>query len=377
MTQRKERVCFDKNLLYQFFSNNLSKLNKNYENTNRDTVIDFTCPCGNKYEKTLRQIINVSGAFCKECTVKNKLNKSSKTLKIKHGVENPGQMKDHVEKMKIKNLEKTGYEFASQSPEIKEKVKQTNLKNCGYEFALQSPEIKEKTKQTNLKNLGVEYPMQSEKVQEKLRQNNLKKYKYKYYFQIPEVIKKLEQTHLRNLGVINPFQSEVVKEKIKQTNLKIRGYEHALQSPECIEKFKQTCYDRYGVDHPAKTKEFQEKIFSSGISRKEFKMPSGDIRMVQGYEPKALSELVLNYKEDDIKTGVLNIPLIEYILENKNRIYFPDIFIPSENKIIEVKSDWTFIKDFEKNLAKAKQCKKEGYLFEFWVYDKKFNKRIF
>jgi hypothetical protein len=374
--ERKAKIFFDENLLTKSLLRDNSFLNKKCTKLNRDTIINFICSCGTEDNKVFRQIVNVSGAFCNDCTIKMKLEKTKKTMNKKYNVDNPGQLTDHIDKMKKGNFQKFGYEFASQSPECKEKVKQTNLKNCGYQYALQSPEIKYRIKQTNLENLGVEYPMQSKKVQIKLRENNLKKYGYEYYFQIPEVIEKLKQIYLRFFGVSNPFQSEIIKNKIRQTNFKNFGVEYPMQSTEIKEKYKKTCYDKYGVDHPAKTKEFQKKIQRSAFSKKEFKMPSGDIRLVQGYEPVALNELILKYKEEDIKTGILNIPSIKYDFEDKNSMYFPDIFIPIEKKIIEVKSDWTFMMQFEKNLAKAKQCKKEGYLFEFWIYDKKFNKKI-
>lgn len=34
--------------------------------------------------------------------------------------------------------------------------------------------------------------------------------------------------------------------------------------------------------------------------------------------------------------------------------YYPDIFIPKENKIIEVKSIWTYNVNLEKNILKQK-----------------------
>jgi len=58
-------------------------------------------------------------------------------------------------------------------------------------------------------------------------------------------------------------------------------------------------------------------------------------------------------------------------IEDKRRRYYPDIYIKSQNKIIEVKSDYTFHKDYEKNLAKAQGVLALDYDFEFRIYDAK------
>lgn len=48
----------------------------------------------------------------------------------------------------------------------------------------------------------------------------------------------------------------------------------------------------------------------------------------------------------------------------------PDIWIKYENRIIEVKSYYTYKKDLIKNIMKALATRKLNYNFEFWVYDK-------
>ena len=63
-------------------------------------------------------------------------------------------------------------------------------------------------------------------------------------------------------------------------------------------------------------------------------------------------------------------PEIKYFLNGKQKRYYPDIWIKSENIIIEVKSDYTYKKDLIKNILKALATRKLNYNFEFWVYDK-------
>ena len=77
-------------------------------------------------------------------------------------------------------------------------------------------------------------------------------------------------------------------------------------------------------------------------SSKTYTFPSGKEIQVQGYEPFALNELIQILSEDDIINGCSNVPTIAYADdEGKPHKHFPDIFIPSQNKCIEVKSTWT------------------------------------
>ena len=107
---------------------------------------------------------------------------------------------------------------------------------------------------------------------------------------------------------------------------------------------------------------------------KDYMLPSQKIIRIQGYENIALDELVQKYQEDDIITDRRNMPEIVYILKGK---YYPDIWIKSINKIIEVKSLYTYRQYLIKNISKALQL---GFHFEFWIYtpekQKTFSKQI-
>ena len=177
-------------------------------------------------------------------------------------------------------------------------------------------------------------------------------------------------------GVENAIQNKDIKDKLRSTFLKKYGVEHALQNKKCKDKMIQTNLKRYGVEHSQQNQEIQEKTQRNAKKYKPYKMPSGALRKVQGYEPFALNELIKSYTEEQIKTDRKDVPRIEYILDNKKHYYFPDIYISHENYIIEIKSIWTYKKELDKNDKKAEACKKEGYKFEFWVYDCKGNKQI-
>ena len=65
-----------------------------------------------------------------------------------------------------------------------------------------------------------------------------------------------------------------------------------------------------------------------------------------------------------------------YTNDNNKHRYFCDIFIPSENKLIEVKSEYTFEIQKEINLLKQKASRDLGYDHEIWIIDKKKIKEI-
>ena len=107
----------------------------------------------------------------------------------------------------------------------------------------------------------------------------------------------------------------------------------------------------------------------------EFVMPSGEVRKVQGYERFALTELLKTYTEDQLKTSTKNVPRFQYECNGKKRYHFPDIFIPHENKLVEVKSTWTFKCKADNVLLKKKTAEDLGYLYEIWCFDGK-GKRV-
>ena len=51
-----------------------------------------------------------------------------------------------------------------------------------------------------------------------------------------------------------------------------------------------------------------------------------------------------------------------------NKYYFPDIYIPSENKIIEVKSSWTYKCKLD-NIQEKMNATKEKYDYDIWIFD--------
>ena len=235
-----------------------------------------------------------------------------------------------------------------------ERIKKTMVNNYGVEYAAQSQICMDKMKKTTLEKYGVEHATQSDITKNRIKQTNLVKYGFEYGLQSELVKEKTKQTNLEKYGLANPLQREDIKEKCKQTNLKKYGVEHSSQCPEIYEKQNKNSY-----------------------YLKDYILPSGNTIKIQGYEHYALDELLKkdNILQEDVITGSINVPTIWYNdSNNKKRRHFVDIFIPSINKCIEVKSTWTFKKQKEIVFLKQTAAKELGFLYEIWVYDNKGNK---
>ena len=218
--------------------------------------------------------------------------------------------------------------------------------------------------------------MQNKEIQDKIKQTNLEKYGCENTTQNPEIREKMRQTYFNKTGYDYNSQNPEIKQKIKKskikTNLEKYGCENVFQNPEIREKMRQTNLKKYGCENPTQNLYLFEKQQKSAHKLKEYIMPSGDNRNIQGYEHFALDFLVKLYEESDIFTHK-GVPTIKYKFKNKNHIYYPDIFIPSENLIIEVKSIYTYKRYLEKNLAKQQACIDKGYNFMFMIFDRKGN----
>lgn len=205
-----------------------------------------------------------------------------------------------------------------------------------------------KVKQTCLNKFGTEFATQNQEIRKKIKKTCLEKYECENPFQIKEVKNKINQIFLEKFGCENPFQNENIKNKIKQTLLK-----------------------KYGVEHPSQNSEIQEKTLKNSYRKKHYIFPSGKIILYQGYENFALNKLINeHFDENDIRIGTSMVPEIWYNNNEKKHRYFTDIFIPSQNKCIEVKSKYTFNKNKNIVMLKHQACKNAGYLSEIWIYKK-------
>jgi hypothetical protein len=299
-----------------------------YNRLSMNSRITFICSCGETHDKTFRNIAENGGALCKKCTLQATQKKTKETNMKNFGVENPAQ-----------------------NEEVKKKMKATNIANLGVEYPTQSKKVREKVKATNIINLGVENPIQNAEVKKKMKATNMIKFGVEYAGQNDEIKKKIKATNIINLGVENPSQNEKIKEKKVATSMK-----------------------NFGVEYPMQNAEFSEKVSKTSRLYKDYILPSKKIIKIQGYEHYALDTLLYqdNIDENDIVTNKKKTPKIWYENEEgKKRRHFVDIFIPSQNKCIEVKSTWTAKKKEDNIFLKQNAGKAMGYEYEIWVYDNK------
>lgn len=317
----------------------------------RDTRIIFKCKqCDKEGDQSFRNFVKWEG-LCPVCTKENGKKKKELTNIELCGKPYFAQSDYAKDKTKETNQKKYGCNWTFQSEDVKSKIYKTNEERYGSKTAMVSEEVKNKQRVTMQKNHGVDNPTKSKVIQKKIIQTNNERYGCNRPTQNKEVQEKQKTTCLKNHGVEWSMQSEEVRNKSKITNLERYGYEHAHQNPEIAEKASKNSYHS-----------------------KDYKFPSGRIDKIQGYEYKALDYLlsIEDIHEDDIITGATNVPLIEYYDEdNKKHTHTVDIYIKSQNRMIEVKSPWTLKKKEDNVFLKQKEAIKQGYKYEIWVYDNK------
>jgi hypothetical protein len=161
------------------------------------------------------------------------------------------------------------------------------------------------------------------------------------------------ETNLERYGSIGVLGDETIQAKYKATNLERRGVEYVMQDPAVF-----------------------EKAYRKRCKKKDYAMPSGAVIRVQGYEPWALDKLVKQYSETDITVAEASFNISWIDAEGQSRVFFPDIYVKSEHRIIEVKSTYTWEKDEAINWQKKQACLEQGFDCQFWVFDGKGNLEV-
>nr|QBK86286.1 MAG: restriction endonuclease [Marseillevirus LCMAC102] len=308
------------------------------EYINNHRPLDYVCFCGDLGRTTWK--LFSKGVRCEECGKKKRC---------------------------ITNLKKYKAENVFASEHGKKKVKEYWETNYGVSHNMKLDKYKEKAKDTSIKNHGVPYVFATEDVRKRALEAHIKKYGAAPGF-VPEIAEKQKATTRERLGVDRPFQSSDIQTKVKEIILEKYGSEYYVQSEDYTKKM----IEKYGVPYPMQNPEILKKCLRSAFSTKEYCFKSGQIVLIQGFEGLCLDNLLEDgVEEKDIVVGLDNIPIISYFYDDKMRKYFPDIHIPSQNRLIEVKSLYIYNLDPERNQEKWRAASEEGYNFEVYIYDYK------
>ena len=240
---------------------------------------------------------------------------------------------------------------SSQHPDIKLKQAKTMMKRYGEKSSLCNEKIKKESQKTILMKYGVDNVSKNNKIKYKKTQTTLKNWDVKNPSQSEQIKNKKKKTTLKNFGVENPLQSKNIRKKGKDTKFKKYGNENYNNRCKCVE----TCLKKYGVDNVSQNEIINLKKQKSLFLRKKFKNLT--------YQGTYELDFLKKYQHLNIEKG----KTIRYKFENKKKIYFSDFYYRPLNLIIEIKSDYTYKEDIEKNLLKQKSCIEQGYNFIFII----------
>lgn len=220
-------------------------------------------------------------------------------------------------------------------------------------------------------------------VKAKKKQNLKDKYGVENISQLESIKDQKKATWMKKYGVDNPSKADIIKDKIKdnwhdteykrkETMLARYGKDSFSKTEAFLIKKKATCLEKFGYEHPTQNPDILHKAMisnsKSAYRTKTMSLPSGNELRYQGYENIVICDLLKSgLKETDIITGPGNVPHIDYSFEGKICRYYPDIYIPKYNQLIEVKSRYTWKKYKEKNLAKRKASIDAGFIYNLII----------
>src|SRR5208337_180568 len=253
-------------------------------------------------------------------------------------------------------------------PAVLEKRRKTYLKKYGTEHPNRSPEVQSERKRHNIEKYGVDHPMKAEALQGRVAKTNRERYGVDNPFAAKSVQAKIKRTNVERYGVENVSQSSEIQARREATFLKRFGATQILATEAAHVKGRATRLRKYGVEHLSQHPMYFRIMQKDRFRRKPVEA-GGKLFMVQGAEGQVLLELLDNgFPASAIETDPSKVPAIWYTKPSGRRArYYPDIYIPHRNWIIEVKSMYTFLANKETNLLKRSACIKAGYRFNFIV----------
>lgn len=287
--------------------------------------------------------------LCKGCEIK-RVGLYSRFCSTKCSTPN----KEVREKSKNTYMERYGVDHQSKVPHIRDKIALSNKETRSD--PVKREQIKQKTLQTHIDKFG-DWNSRTKSTQDKMAATNMERYGSVCPMNSPEIYKRIIENNISTIGVPIASMSDDTKEKQRITNMERYGNASPLQNKDVRKKTESTMMRRYGVVY------YTQHTYSPSYKTYEYIFFDGNVIKTQGYESIAYDELQrAGYTFDEFTFNTR----IAYTYNGSNRYYFPDIHIPKENRIIEVKSEYTWKADLEKNVAKLVESSKQ-YNVELWI----------
>jgi len=156
--------------------------------------------------------------------------------------------------------------------------------------------------------------------------------------------------------------------KYKATCQELYGVDNMFQLDSIKETSKLTCLKNHGVEYCMQSPIIYKKAMSSSFHRQKYVNYKAYEWIVQGYEPQCINDLLVDYDPKDIIAGDTDlIPTCKYKFNNKICTWYPDIYLPIINTLIEVKSTFTYNKSALRTCEKILQS---PYNTELRIYNK-------
>jgi hypothetical protein len=182
---------------------------------------------------------------------------------------------------------------------------------------------------------------------------------------------------LEKIGKLYNISPVGLRIKFIKHGVNLRTLTESANLPTTYERKKVSYQEKYGVDNPMQHPDINEK---SGINAYKFKavdIYGRRFSHLQGFEPQGITYLIENMGIDvyDIQSG-RKVPTVNYKFDGKNKTYFPDMYVDSKNLLVEVKCEYTYQNDLEKNKAKREAAINSGYDYKTIIFDNKGKKVI-
>lgn len=147
-------------------------------------------------------------------------------------------------------VERFGVPQALKNKDLLHKAEETCVERFGYKHPSQSPDIKERVKQQFIDKYGVSSPFETDDFKQKSKDTCLRKYGVAYTSQIPGRTEKMQETNLRRYGSTYPIGNPDIHNKAVSTMQSKYGVPYYCMTDDCRSKQRQTIssYNKHIID---------------------------------------------------------------------------------------------------------------------------------